>query len=172
VLIRKAFFYWQFAAALVLPAWLVVGWPIFGAGGWKILGVFFGAVVLGVALLLVGLVIFARKEVRLTRAVSWPDVGVLTVWHALIISVGFYAAASPWLSVLVIVVGMGAFWFTLWELFTATKRRVRAVMDQIEDAAKPAYLYPGIRVTPTTGATAAKRAEPDVIVVTERSPER
>jgi hypothetical protein len=176
VLIRRAFFYWQFAAVVVLPLWLVVGWPIFGAGGWKVLGVFFGAVVLGVALLAVSLVIFARREVRSTRAVSWADAGVLTVWHGLIISVGFYAAASPWLSVLVIVVGIGAFWFALWELFDAAKRRVRAVIDEIELAAKPAYLRSsassGRGGSAEAGARSAafgrKPDQPEVIVVTER----
>ncbi|MCU1408049.1 MAG: hypothetical protein JWM23_129 [Microbacteriaceae bacterium] len=179
MLIRRAFFYWQFAAVIVLPLWLVVGWPIFGAGGWKVLGVFFGAVVLGIALLAVSLVFFARKEVRVTRAVSWADAGVLTVWHGLIISVGFYAAASPWLSILVIVVGVGAFWFAVWELFDATKRRVRAVIDEIELAAKPAYLRPPANSGPGVasgsgtrpGAFGRKPDQPEVIVVTERPAE-
>jgi hypothetical protein len=156
VVIRRAFFYWQFAASVVLPLWLVVGWQVFGAGGWKVLGVFLGAVVLGLALLVIGLLFYARREVRDARAVSWPDVGVLSLWHALIIGVGFYAAASPWLSVLVIVVGIGAFWFALWELFHAAKRRVQAVIDEIETAAKPAYL----RTT--------RPDDPNVIVITER----
>jgi hypothetical protein len=179
VLIRKAFFYWQFAAAVVLPLWLVVGWPIFGAGGWKVLGVFFGAVVLGIALLVVSLLFYARKEVRSTRAVSWADAAVLAAWHALVIAVGFYATASPWLSILVILVGIGAFWFAVWELYDAAKRRVRAVIDEIEVAAKPQYLR-----TPDGGgaksagpgahsaAFGSKPAPHEVIVITERPAER
>jgi hypothetical protein len=179
VLIRRAFFYWQFIAVIVLPLWLVVGWPVFGAGGWKVLGVFFGAVALGIGLLVVSSLFYARKEVRASRAVSWPDVGVLSVWHALIITVGFYAAASPWVSVLAIVVGIGAFWFALWELFDAAKRRVRAVIDEIDLAAKPAYLRPAAGFGPgaPTGSGAApgpfgrKPEQPEVIVVTERPAE-
>ncbi|MGO4691862.1 MFS transporter [Glaciibacter sp. 2TAF33] len=178
MLIRKAFFYWQFIAVIVLPLWLVVGWPIFGAGGWKVLGVFFGAVVLGIALLVVSLLFYARREVRAIRAVSWVDAAVLTVWHALIISVGFYAAASPWLSILVILVGIGAFWFAVWELYDAAKRRVRAVIDEIEIAAKPDYLRAPGGTGPAAAGPGARSAgfgtKPDpheVIVITERPAE-
>lgn len=144
--LRRLFFHWQFIAVVVLPLWLVVGWPIFGAGGWKVLGVFFGAVVLGFALLIVSLLFYARKDVRETKTVSWRDVGVLTLWHALIIGVGFYAASSPWISVLVIVVGVLAFWFALWELLAAARRRVRSVIDLIEETAKPTHLQRDLNV--------------------------
>ena len=144
--LRRLFFHWQFIAVVVLPLWLVVGWPIFGAGGWKVLGVFFGAVVLGLALLIVSLLFYARKDVRETKTVSWPDVGVLTFWHAAIIGVGFYAAASPWISVLVIVIGVAAFWFALWELLAAARRRVRSVIDLIEETAKPTHLQRDLNV--------------------------
>lgn len=144
--LRRLFFHWQFIAVVVLPLWLVVGWPIFGAGGWKVLGVFFGAVVLGLALLIVSLLFYARKDVRETKTVSWPDVGVLTLWHAAIIGVGFYAAASPWISVLVIVIGVLAFWFALWELLAAARRRVRSVIDLIAETAKPSHLQRDLNV--------------------------
>jgi hypothetical protein len=169
-LIRRAFFYWQFIAAAVLPLWLVVGWPIFGAGGWKILGVFVGAVLLGLALLAVAVLNYARKEVRRKRIVSWPDVAMLTLWHALIVFVGFYADVAPWVSILVIVVGVAAFWLSAWELYVAARRRVRTVMTQIDELARPATLAPGIR----SDLHGSHRAEPDakVIVVPERERER
>ncbi len=176
MLLRKFFFYWQFIAVVLLPLWLVIGWPIFGAGGWKVLGVFFGAVVLGLALLIVSLLFYARKDVRETKTVSWSDVGVLFVWHALIIGVGFYATASPWLSVLVIVIGVAAFWFALWELFAAARRRVRTVIENIENNAKPAYLQPqqGASTSASTGASTdagdsrASARDPNVIVIREK----
>ncbi|MCU1443921.1 MAG: hypothetical protein JWQ59_2071 [Cryobacterium sp.] len=162
---RKAFFYWQFAAVVVLPAWLVVGWPIFGAGGWKVLGVFFGAVLLGLGLLVVSLLLYARKGVRASRAVSWPDVGVLAVWHALIIAVGFYAEVAPLLSILVILVGVGAFWLAVWELYSAARRRVRAVIEEIELAAQPESLQrPQAPGQPLSGA----HRRPPVIVIPEK----
>lgn len=170
MLIRRAFFYWQFIAAAVLPLWLVVGWPIFGAGGWKILGVFVGAVLLGLALLAVALLNYARKEVRRKRIVSWPDVAMLAVWHALVVFVGFYADVAPWVSILVIVVGVAAFWLSAWELYAAARRRVRTVMSQIDDLARPITPAPGIR----RDLHGSHRAEPDAstIVVPERDAER
>lgn len=167
--VRKAFLYWQFAAVIVLPLWLVVGWPIFGAGGWKVLGVFLGAVVLGFGLATVAGLIYARKDVRVTRAVSWPDVGVLALWHALIIAVGFYAESAPLLSIAVIIVGAGAFWLAVWELYTAARRRVRAVMTEIELASQPGYLEArrageSGRAFRSAGAT----RDPSVVVITEK----
>jgi hypothetical protein len=169
-LIRRAFFYWQFIAAAVLPLWLVVGWPIFGAGGWKILGVFVGAVLLGLALLAVAVLNYARKEVRRKRIVSWPDVAMLTLWHALIVFVGFYADVAPWVSILVIVVGVAAFWLSAWELYVAARRRVRTVMTQIDELARPVTLGAGIR----TDSRGSHRLDPaaSVIVVPERESER
>jgi hypothetical protein len=169
-LIRRAFFYWQFIAAAVLPLWLVVGWPIFGAGGWKILGVFVGAVLLGLALLAVAVLNYARKEVRRKRIVSWADVAMLTVWHALIVFVGFYADVAPWVSILVIVVGVAAFWLSGWELYAAARRRVRTVMSQIDELARPVMPAPGIR----RDLHGSHRVDPDasVIVVPEQGSER
>lgn len=166
--IRKLFYYWQFAAVIVLPLWLLIGWPIFGEGGWGIFGVLFAAIAVGIALLVVALLIYARKDVRLARAVSWPDVGVLAVWHALIIVSGFYAASSPWLSVLVIIVGLFAFWFSIWEFVDTARRRMRATMDQFEAAARP----PSPRVSdmqdPTHGPGFTRTPDPNVIVVQEK----
>jgi hypothetical protein len=168
VFLRRVFFYWQFAAAVVLPAWLVIGWPIFGAGGWAVLGVFFAAVLLGMWLLTVSLLIFARREVRANRAVSWPDVGVLAVWHALIIAVGFYAQVAPFLSIMLILVGVGATWLAAWELYAAARRRVREVMVEIELAAQTADpLRPQVPGRSTSGASAYR--DPSVIVIPEKS---
>ncbi|MFO7689649.1 MAG: hypothetical protein R6W83_03710 [Cryobacterium sp.] len=142
MIIRRAFYHWQFIAAAVLPLWLLVGSAIFGSGGWAVIGVFFGAVILGLSLLVVALVIFARKEVRETRSVSWADVGVLGLWHLLIVSIGFSDNASGWMAVLVVLVGVGVFWFALWELVAAARARMRAMIDLIDQTAR----------TPGTGA--------------------
>ncbi|MEO6201364.1 MAG: MFS transporter [Cryobacterium sp.] len=168
MILRRIFYYWQFIAVGALPLWLIVGSSLFGEGGWEVLGVTLGAIALGVALLAVALLIFARKEVREAKAVSWPDVGVLALWHALVVGVGFYAAASPWLSALAVVVGIGAFWFAIWELFDAARRRVRDVFEYIETTAAG----PGIRLTETTfrdaDARSARPADPNVIIIPEK----
>ncbi|MDJ0349199.1 MFS transporter [Cryobacterium sp. PH29-G1] len=136
MIIRRAFYHWQFIAAGALPLWLLVGSSIFGSGAWAVLGIFFGAVLIGLGLLLVALVIFARKEVREMRAVSFADVGVLTLWHALIIAIPFSTDAAGWLSVLVIIGGLAVFWFAVWELFDAARRRVREMVDLVEQTAR------------------------------------
>ncbi|WP_104197696.1 MFS transporter [Cryobacterium sp. M15] len=135
MIIRRAFYHWQFIAAGALPLWLLVGSAIFGSGAWAVLGIFFGAVLIGLGLLLVALVIYARKDVRETRALSYADVGVLTLWHALIIAIPFSTDAAGWLSVLVIIGGLGVFWFVVWELFDAARRRVLAMVDLVEQQA-------------------------------------
>lgn len=167
--LRRLFFRWQFLAVVLLPLWLLVGWPLFGAGGWEVLGIFFGAVTLGICLLVVSLLIYARKDVREARAVSWPDVGVLALWHALVIGLGFYAAASPWLSALVILVGIGAFWFAVWELYDAARRRVRVVIDLIDETARLGPVSGGAGqggARPGTGQRAG--SDPTVIVIQEK----
>ncbi|TFD60587.1 MFS transporter [Cryobacterium sp. Hh7] len=176
MIIRRAFYHWQFIAAGALPLWLLVGSSIFGSGAWAVLGIFFGAVLIGLGLLLVALLFYARKEVRETRAVSYADVGVLSLWHTLIIAIPFSTDAAGWLSVLVIVGGLAVFWFALWELFDSAKRRMRAMVDLVEQTARgqSAPAAPGhplpyaspktTRPTPGFGRTGT----PEVIVIEEK----
>ncbi|MCU1636944.1 MAG: hypothetical protein JWQ68_2183 [Cryobacterium sp.] len=172
-MIRRAFYYWQFAAVVVLPAWLVIGWPIFGAGGWKVLGVFFGAVLLGTWLLAVAALYFARRSVRSQRALSWPNVGALTIWHALIVAIGFYAESAPMLSVIAILAGIGATWLGIWELYVAARRRVNAAMEEIDQAARGAYGQAASGDDSATGARhpripGSRNSRSKVIVVAEK----
>jgi hypothetical protein len=193
VIIRRIFYSWQFAAVAVLPLWLLIGSAIFGTGGWAVLGVLFGAVALGLSLLVVALLIYARKEVRTAHMVSWADVGVLTLWHAFIIAIGFAESASGWLSVLVVFIGIGAFWFALWELYDAARTRMRAMIDLVEQQARPSagaqrqspLSFPNMPTMPgstsvpktgsrndgpTTGTTPPRpeRTDPEVIVIQEK----
>ncbi|TFB68133.1 MFS transporter [Cryobacterium glaciale] len=179
MIIRRAFYHWQFIAAGALPLWLLVGSSIFGSGAWAVLGIFFGAVLIGLGMLLVALVIFARKEVRETRAVSYADVGVLALWHALIIAIPFSTDAAGWLSVLVILGGLAVFWFAVWELFDSAKRRMRAMVDLVEQTARgqtmPGPAGPGHPLPDTSrpnqtrpAATFGRTGTPEVIVIEEK----
>lgn len=175
--IRRAFFRWQFPAVVVLPLWLLIGSSIFGTGGWAVLGIFFGSVLLGLGLLVVSLLLFARREVREERALSWIDVGVLGLWHALIIALGLASDSTGWLSVVVILVGIGAFWYAVWALYSAARKRVKAMLDLIERTAagtaptgplaspppKPTR-EPGASTPPPFG----RATDPEVIVIKER----
>lgn len=172
--VRRVFYYWQFIAVLVLPAWLLVGASVYGSGGWDVVGSFFTGLVVGVGLLAVSLIFFARGEVRSTRAVSWADVGILTLWHGLIVAMGFTYGVAPGLAALVILVGLGAFWFAIWELVDAARRSMRAMMLLVEETARGPAFPSDVPPTlpPTDGFIPT--LDPTVIIVPEhplKSPE-
>lgn len=117
--LRRALFSWLLPAALVLPLWLVVGWAVSGASGWVFLWVLFIAVpAVLVGQLVATLLVRARGTVRHSRALSWWDVLVFAVWHALIIATGFYPAGAFWpLLFAATAAFLGVFWVSLWQLF-------------------------------------------------------
>jgi hypothetical protein len=169
VIVRRVFYYWQFIAVLALPAWLLLGASIFRSSGWAVLGSLFGGILLGLGLLLVALLVYARTEVRAQRAVSWWDVGVLTLWHALIVATGFSTGSSG-LPILVVLAGLAVFWFVLWELFTSARRHVQDMMVVLDETARgvnrsgdPATQHPS-PAAPGFDAT----ADPSIIVVREK----
>jgi hypothetical protein len=137
MLLRRAFFYWQTAAALVLPVWLLIGWGIWGTSTGSLFGVAVTAPILVLALLIVVGLTLARRSVRESRAVSWLDVGVLAFWHAMLIGLGFFGDSAGWFAVFGVIGGIVAFWSAVWQLVTETRRRVRAVFDGIQRAAAP-----------------------------------
>ncbi len=132
MLIRRAFFYWQFPAAVILPAWILVGWGVFAATGWQILGVIVGVMMLTVAMLATAGLIFARKDVRAERAVSWLDVGLLVVLQGLIVAVGFFTPATALLGTLSVVAVIALFWSGVIQLIVETRRRVRSALAGFE----------------------------------------
>ncbi|GAA2025446.1 hypothetical protein GCM10009819_05580 [Agromyces tropicus] len=132
MLIRRGFYRWQFAAAVVLPLWLLIGYAIFGSSGWGVLGLMFATPIAFITLGVVALIVAARPDVRQDRAVAWSDVAVLGVWHLLIIGAGFYGPAGITLAVLAMVGAIVAFWYAVWRLVSDGARRVRATMDEYE----------------------------------------
>ncbi|MFH8250088.1 MFS transporter permease [Microbacterium sp. B2969] len=165
--VRRAFFSWMIPAAFLLPLWLLVGWGIFRAGGWAFLWLFISIPVVFIGQLVLTLLVRARGTVRAQRAVSWWDVLGFSAWHLLIISLGFYDPAwwAPAL-VITIIVGVGLFWLTLWQLWREA-RPSRMVMYTTEGIA---YLPPD----PMAGASGPAappqaQAEGDVFVITEKN---
>ncbi|CAN5159349.1 hypothetical protein BH09ACT6_BH09ACT6_10580 [soil metagenome] len=136
--VRRAFYYWQVAAVLVLPLWALVGWSVFGGSGWQFLLVLLSCGVLALALAGVGVLNYFRKSVRETRALSWLDTGLLVAWHAAIVSVGFFTPASSILAVAVVVLGLAAFWASIVQLLAETRRRISGVFDSFQYAAQVA----------------------------------
>lgn len=158
--LRRAFYGWLIPAAFLLPLWLLVGWGVFNAGGWAFLWVLFIAIPsVFVGQLVFTLLVRARGTVRSTRAVSWGDVLGFTVWHGLTIALGFFAQVS-WVPLLItaIVAGLGLFWFLLWELVKEA-RPGRVVLHASD----------GTGYLPPEPPRAARVADPDVIVITERA---
>jgi hypothetical protein len=133
MLIRRAFYRWQFLAAIFLPVWLLIGFAIYGSGsGWGILALLLVVPIAFITLGVVALIIAARPEVRLAKAVSWVDVAVLAVWHGLIIATGFYGPSATTFAILAIVGAIAAFWISIWQLFGDSARRVKATMSEFE----------------------------------------
>jgi hypothetical protein len=166
MLIRRAFFRWQYVAIAALPLWLAIGWAIFGGGGWGTLGLVLVVPLAAIALGVVALLMSVRPTVREQRALSWTDVGVLAGWHAAIIGTGFYGASATLFGVLAILLAIAAFWLAIWQLIGDGARRVQASMAEFERLAAQQQT-PG--VPPDTGS---RRRPPgdgddDVIIIHE-----
>lgn len=165
MLIRRAFYRWQFIAAIVLPVWLLIGYAIFGSSGWGVIGLMFATPIAFISLGVVALVIAARPDVRRLKAVDWADVAVLGAWHLLIIAAGFYGPTGITFAILAMVGAIGAFWYAVWRLLSDGARRMRATMEEYERIA-----YSGGASGPgVTGETGGRRPADggEVIVIRE-----
>jgi hypothetical protein len=125
MLFRRALYYWQFTAAVLLPVCVIVMRALYGSpSGWDFVVHLILGGILGVALLAVAGLTAARKSVRVSRAVSVRDAIALSLWHAVIIA---YAVVDhPALAGLVVILGVAAFWNAAMQLFTETRERVRS----------------------------------------------
>ena len=163
MVLRRLFFRWLLPAALVLPAWMLVGWAVFGRSGWGLLWVLLMAIpgVL-VTQLVLTLLTRSRPSVRAERAVSWLDVAGFGVWHALTVSVGFFIeGAFPWLLTMAILVAVVLVWTQLWQLWNEARGAGARLRETIT--------WSRIDQQSTTAATPG---EPDVIVIEESRPLR
>jgi hypothetical protein len=125
---RRALFYWQFVAAVVLPSWVLIGRGlILSDVSWDFLLYLLLCPLLFVAMLAVAGLTTARKAVRSTRSVSWRDAAVMLVWHAAIVAYGFVASGA--LAALIVLIGVLAFWNAAWELYSETRTRVKNALS-------------------------------------------
>ncbi|MEJ3404221.1 MFS transporter [Rathayibacter sp. YIM 133350] len=162
MIIRRAFYYALFPAVVVLPAWTLIGWGIFGHGGWALLGLIIAAPVMAIALAVVALLVFARPQVRRERAVSWMDAAYLAVWYACLIAFGFLGETATLFAVLGVAAALTAFWLSLSQLYRAGVKGVRDTMAAFErQAAAPATQQAVIRHAD---------GEDEVIIVREVKP--
>ena len=166
MLIRRAFYRWQYLAIVVLPVWLAVGWAIFGGGGWGTLGLVLVVPIAVIALGVVALLVSVRPTVREERAVSWTDVGVLGGWHAAIIGTGFYGASATLFGVLAILLSIAAFWLAIWQLIGDGARRVQASMAEFERLAAQQQTS-GVRPEMRAERRPPGNGDDDVIIIKE-----
>ena len=135
MMIRRAFYYWQFIAVIVLPLWVLIARGIYGSSvGWDFVLFLILCPILAVVLLAIAGLTTARKSVRSSKSVSWIDAGVLTVWHAAIIVYGFVDASFP--AALLVIVAIAAFWIALWQLVTETRNRFTSLVEGFEREAQ------------------------------------
>lgn len=136
MLFRRIFFRWIQAATIVLPVWLVVGWAVFGGGGWGTLGLVITVPVTFISLAVIALLTSMRPSVREERAASWTDVAVLGAWHASIIAFGFSGPSMAGFAFLAIALALVAFWSAIVQLVRDGARRMQATMAEYERAAQ------------------------------------
>jgi len=130
MLIRRAVYIAQFALTVVLPGWVLIGRGVLADGiGWEFLVYLVLCPLLFVSLAVVTGLISARKSVRVARAVSWPDAGLLLALWASLLVYGLFAL--PLVAALVVALVVALFWVALWELTDETRRRVRGFVDDL-----------------------------------------
>jgi hypothetical protein len=135
--LRRALHRWQPVAVVVLPAWLLVGWALFGTGGWELLLVVIAAGALGVGLLVALGLVRARRSVRESRAVSALDAAVLGVLTLAVIGTGTYSAISTWCAVVAVLAAVALVALAVRQLVTEARQRMQDVLAVIERDAQP-----------------------------------
>ncbi len=157
--IRRAFFYWLFPAAFVLPVWILIGWGVFQANGWALLWVLFIAMpAVFIGQLALAILIRARGTVRTARAVAWRDVAAVGVWHALVVLVGLFNRAWFWVALIAAIVAFGvALWLTL-----------RALWNEANPVSQFVRNLESYAQVPGAGDAPASSAQEKIIIVEER----
>ena len=127
---RRVVYRLLFPAAVVLPVWLFIGRGIIAGDGWAAAGYLIISPVLFVLLAIIAGLVTWRPGVRGERAVSLADAVALPVMWALLIAAAI--VTHPALAAVTVVAVLAMFWFAVWELVTESRRRIRAVMDDVE----------------------------------------
>src|SRR5690606_36023518 len=106
---------------------------VFSDSGWDFVGLLFVSPILALFMAVVMGLTYARKSVRESRAMSWTDVALHSVWYASLIAAGF--AAHPGVAVLAVVVSVVAFWSQLWQLVSEVGQRVNRALVRLNESA-------------------------------------
>jgi hypothetical protein len=150
--LRRAFFAWQFAAAAVLPLWLLLGYAVWGASVGGFLSVVLLAPIVAVVEVALALLFSARAGVRRQRALDLPGVAVLSAFQLGVIGLGFFGPASSWFGLLAAVAAIGGFWVGGRLLARDVRSRVQATFGPPPQTAPRAPIDAGeyIVIKPST----------------------
>lgn len=155
--LRRAFYWVQLAAIIVLPSWIMIARGISPSGlGTQDLLVFLAWPALTVSMIVVLGVTWARKSVRTTKTLSWTDVIALGSWYLIAIVYGVFVARSAELAAgltggLLALASLAVFAVAVWQLMVAARRRVETVFASLDHVALPQGEYRATRVAPTDG---------------------
>lgn len=126
--LRRAFFAWQFAAAAVLPLWLLLGYAVWGSS----IGGFFSIVLIAPVVFVVELALAAlfsaRARIRRERALDLPAVAVLAAFQIGVVGVGLFGPLTAWFGLLAAVAAIGGFWLGATLLVRDLRARVEETM--------------------------------------------
>lgn len=102
----------------MLPLWILLGYGLFGgSSGWTVLGLVIALPILAVCLVVVASIVAFRVTVRPTRTPAWGDVAALGAWHASLVVFGFFPPGAWAIGLLSVVLGLVAFWHSVWRFF-------------------------------------------------------
>lgn len=135
--LRRAFFAWQFAAAAVLPIWLLLGYALWGASVGGLLSVVLLAPLALAAELALALLFSARAGIRRTRALDLPAVGVLAAYQIGVFGFGFFGPATAWFGLLAAVAAIGGCWLGATLLVRDIRTRVQQTMTAFPRPPEP-----------------------------------
>src|SRR6218665_3343234 len=123
-MILRGIYRWQFLAIFALPLWLVVGWGIFGHGGWGPIGLFLSGPLTAASRPPVPFLARIRPGVRAERTLSWRDLPALALWHGSLLGLGFYGSTGMLFVLLGILGALCSFWLAVRALVHDGGRRM------------------------------------------------
>lgn len=129
--VRRVVYRLLFPMAFALPVWVLIGRGILIDGiGWEFLVYLIACPLLFVALVIVSALVVWRPGIRREAAVSWIDVAAFgSLWLILLVTGLVAHPATVALAVLALI---AVFWVSVWQLVVEGRRRVQAVMDDID----------------------------------------
>ncbi|GAB3802174.1 hypothetical protein GCM10028798_18860 [Humibacter antri] len=160
--LRRALLRWQLVAVPVLPLWLLVGFGIFGSGVGGFFLLFLGSGVLFVFLAVLAGLTRLRPRVRERKAPGWWDAAATLAFHLALVGLGFFGATGVAFGLAAVVLGLGTFWLTLWEL-------VREWRDRVSSAVTRASAAPGTAEQTADGPSRRRGPEDGEVIIVHES---